>query len=459
VQLDKIRNAPQLDGAGSACAVALICAATFALARNHPNLDVAWLIDASGRWLRGAILYRDIVEVNPPLVFYETVGLSAGSPSPNAYAFGVCVAMALSGLWILRLRGPYAAVAATFAMAIAGIHNFGQRDTLALIFGLPMLMRRRVGAAEGVALALWAFLGFGLKPYLLCIPVADAIARAWLARSPKPLFSAPYIVLGLSCVAYAGAVAVLYPLYLSHMVPLGRFVYWLYGVPLSGRSIVLSALIAFVSAIAVIDRRAELVPLAAAALGALASFYLQGRYWSYHFAPALGVALVMTLIEARRSRPFASIAALLCASQLFSGSGSSPSAPIPPGVRTVAILSSQVSAAYPAVVERGIVNDTRYPALWVLPGAWSIANDPKRSAADRAKARSLLAEQRSTIRGDILRERPQLVMIDTTLANFDRMFRMVDFVGPLPGYADAGRSGSFVLLARRGADAPPRAGR
>ena len=38
-----------------------------------PNHDVAWYLVATDRFLDGARLYRDIIEVNPPLVFYLTV--------------------------------------------------------------------------------------------------------------------------------------------------------------------------------------------------------------------------------------------------------------------------------------------------------------------------------------------------------------------------------------------------
>ena len=36
------------------------------------NHDSAWYLDATSRWLNGAALYRDIIEVNPPLAFFLT---------------------------------------------------------------------------------------------------------------------------------------------------------------------------------------------------------------------------------------------------------------------------------------------------------------------------------------------------------------------------------------------------
>jgi hypothetical protein len=48
-------------------------ASLFYVMQTTLNHDVAWFLFAANRFLDGAELYRDIVEVNPPLVIYHSV--------------------------------------------------------------------------------------------------------------------------------------------------------------------------------------------------------------------------------------------------------------------------------------------------------------------------------------------------------------------------------------------------
>jgi len=412
--------------------------ATFAVLHSRQHVwDIAWLIEASRHWLSGAVIYRDIIEVNPPLIFYETVTLTGGILTDAAYIGGVCVAMALSSLWVLRLRGAYVALAAMTAMIVAGLQDFGQRDHLALIFGLPLILRHRVSKGEGALLGAWSFLGFGLKPYLMLIPLADAAARARVARSPRLLLQPPYLVLGALGCAYVVAVALFHPLYFTKMIPLARFVYWAFGIQPTVGFIALS----FATICLSIASWREELPLAAATVAAVLSFYIQGRYWTYHFVPALGFAMMLAFLGSPRKRGFAAVAIGLIGIQLGQGLPRVPPTRLPLGLHSVAILSTSVRATYPRVLDRGIVNTTRYPALWTLPGAWSIANDPKRSTEDRARAVALLRHERAVIRGDILAGRPQIIMADARDKKlyFDRPFDYMRFLGPIPGYRYAGR--------------------
>jgi hypothetical protein len=445
VKVEPVVIARQHDGA-AALAIIVASLGAFAFFAAHQTIwDIGWLIEASRRWLAGAVLYRDIIEVNPPLIFYETVALSGGMVTQPAYVGGVCVVIALSSLWVLRLRGPYIALCAVASMIFAGMQDFGQRDHLALIFGLPLLLRKRVPTKESAFLGCWAFFGFGLKPYLMLIPLADGALRALLARSPRELAAPCYVALAALSCTYVAAVAVVHPLYLSEMVPLGRFVYWAYDVDLAVNLVVLSFVLLLVAAIVILDRNREIYPLAAAMIAALASFYIQGRYWTYHFVPALGLGMVLAMIQVRRDWKFTLLVALLIADQFVSGVPPRMNTPIPPGAKSVAILSSVVGAAYPAVLDQHAFNATRYPALWVLPGAWAIANDPKRSPTDRARALGILAHERTTILGDIGRYRPEYVMADTHLKHFTRPFDYMRFLGPIPGYRFVGDDGRYHI--------------
>lgn len=411
--------------------IVAVCLATFAFFSGRPLIpDIAWLIEASRRWLSGAELYRDIIEVNPPLIFYETVALTGGQLTGTAYIAGVCIVMALSALWILRLRGGYTALASLAAMTLGGLTDFGQRDHLALIFVLPFLLGEQAPHRGRIALGLWAFLGVGLKPYLLPIPLAAIAARALLARSWRPLFSAETLALAAACCVYLAAVFLLHQAYFTDIIPLGRFVYFAYGARPKPELLLLTLILTGLAIYTLRSRR--LLPLAAAMLAALVSFHLQGRNWTYHFIPAVGLGLLLAL--SLRTRAGYALALILCAIQLWRGPHQ-PRQLAPIQTASYAVLSAHVYAAYPS----GGHNATRYPALWVLPGAWRRLHEGDRRAIP------VLARHRAIIRGDILTQRPQALYVDARRQKpyFRYPFDYMAFLGPLPGYRYAGRSGDY----------------
>jgi hypothetical protein len=187
--------------------------------------------------------------------------------------------------------------------------------------------------------------------------------------------------------------------------------------------------------------------LAAATLAALLSYYLQGRNWTYHFVPPVGLGILLALWLARAHASGKVLAALLIAVQLVRGPHEGrPSAPMEDP--SVAVLSAHVHAAYPAAFDQGVHNATRYPALWVLPGAWNILNDPSRPIAERRRALSILKREREVIRGDILLERPSVIYAHANSKKryYRARFDYLEFLGPLPGYRYVGktRSGRYV---------------
>ena len=432
--------------------IALICLAAYFFFAPRPLIpDVAWLLEASRRWLGGAVLYVDIVEVNPPLIFYEMVALTGGLLTPRTYVAGVCLLMAVSSIWIVRLRGGYLGLAAICAELAGGLTDFGQRDHLALIFVIPFLLLKEASKWERFAIGVWAFLGVGLKPYLLLIPLAAVAARTWSARSARPLVAIENVSLVTACAVYLLWVVFAHPAYLAEIVPLGQFVYWAYGVPLDTLFLGLSGALIVVASIAVITRNADQLPLAAALIGALASFYIQGKFWSYHLVPAIGLGILLAL--SLRDKAGVLLAVALVACQIYRGPHSKTRpAPIPEGVSSVAVLIQHVMGAYPGTLNCGIRHTTRYPAIWVIPGAWNIVNNPDRSLEDRKRAKAILDHEREIIRGDIIRGRPELILVDRRITKpyFQYPFSYEDFLGPFSGYSLVGKTAWYRIYSRVG---------
>lgn len=416
--------------------------------------DVAWLLDATGRWLRGAKLYTDIVEINPPLVFYETAALSFGTATGVGYVAGVCALMSLSALWCARAgwREAYAALA---AMLIGGFSDFGQRDHLALILVMPYLLvpqGQRRSWLTGVA----AFFGVGLKPHLLLIPLLASLATCLQERSWRPLFAGRNWALGVLCVAYIPFVALAHPAYFTEIVPLGRLVYEAYGaVMVSGYQLQIWVLAALATMLVTRPRWR----LAGALLGAFAAYLLQAKFWAYHIQPTVGLTLLLALLglgEARARRIGYVVAAIgIAAVVLANGPYRVRPRPLPSDAQSVAYLTAHVWAAYPQTFENGVRHASRYPALWPLPGAWNIVTDPAETPERRARAEAVLRQTRQNIVDDIVGGRPDYILVHDPRRQqyFNQRFDYWAFIHADPrlaGYVETERRGDWRLFRRSG---------
>jgi hypothetical protein len=59
--------------------------------------DTGFLLDAAGRVLDGAVIYRDVVEINPPLIVWLDRGRFAPRPGPKSRGLMTFVARAVAG--------------------------------------------------------------------------------------------------------------------------------------------------------------------------------------------------------------------------------------------------------------------------------------------------------------------------------------------------------------------------
>lgn len=396
---------------------------------NHDN---AWLMEATRRWVSGAELYRDIVEVNPPLIFLENVALSGGTLTKTGYLVGVAVIISTTSLWVSKARGWDQGLAVCLTLVFVGLRDFGQRDHLALIFLIPFLM---IG---GWCAAVWAFFGVGLKPHFILIPIAFAVAKSAQDRNLTSLWRIDNVVLGSLCLGWLSAVAFLWPRYFSDIVPLARQIYSAFGEPIGPFEFTLSAVCLLVTLLVAI-RHKPLVPFAFAGVGAVLCFLAQGRFWSYQLVPAMGLAALSLLMAALRDT------GLIRIGLGFAGVGMLAINPaigvrkypprIPSGISTVLFLSENVTSAYPVVFECSTRNASRFPTFWTIPGAW---NDEKHQ---------ILNSQVAAMNEDIRRERPQVIFEDLRMAKFRRPFSFREWAD-LRGYREQGRSGEFAIWLR-----------
>lgn len=314
----------------AAAAAALVATGLVPVLYWGGNLDAAWYLYVARRVLAGAHLYRDIIEINPPLI----VALSI-PPAWLARVLGVMdlvvydvataalavASVAFAGHLLKHLRGEgndsgrrallLLFLAALFPIAAA---DFGQREHLLLALVLPYLCLAAV-RSEGVsvpplaALAAGAMagVGLGLKPFYL--PLWPALeGYLVLGRHAGPSWRrVETIGIGGILALYALAVVVFAPGYLPLVGWLGPVYASLLRQPLVRMVSSADGILPLVAVLAIAATpgagawRALRGVILIAATTSLVAVLLQQKGWSYHYYPsrvesfvALGVVLLST---------------------------------------------------------------------------------------------------------------------------------------------------------------------
>jgi hypothetical protein len=426
--------------------------------------DVGWYLFATRKWLEGAELYHDLMEVNPPLAFYVTVPatlveMAGWLDEQRALFVYVAALIAVSLGWSLRyvLRMPLniretcvLALAIFAAMFLVPFADFGQREQLAMVFAMPYVIMSalpasaRVSLAERFTVGAFAVLGLALKPYFLAVPAMVAFARIASARSlskaPRILFAPEHLAIALGCLAYLALIWLRHPAYLETVLPLASRFYISVGhqfaVPMKIAGGVLFFAFPLVLAMWVRpagDRDGALAVVSAAAVGFLISYLVQGKAWHYQIVPVVSCAIVAAAVYAgdllRPGRPALPAAVLAFAMVvgiadplIRSGGVHSDTERLLATYRDrlegrrIAGWSSVVQTGFPLVNLTDADWTVRYPHLWSFYGAMRFSaqtEDPQL----RHDARNVMADARRQIVDDLVVAKPDIVLVETYLGD------------------------------------------
>lgn len=219
------------------------------------NTDVSWLLVVSERMLDGQHLYRDIIEINPPMAafaYLPGVALARFLGVDPRHVMDaqllLLAAVSLVSMWrILLLSSALAqinwralAVWAAAVLTILPMHVFGQREHIATLTFLPALAvyalrcnRDRVPlwavliAGGGVGITL-IFKPFFVMPAALCIVWSAVRSRSW-----RVLFSPENIIAGFLVALASLGTYIFFPEYFSVTYPLVRDTYLSWSMPFS----------------------------------------------------------------------------------------------------------------------------------------------------------------------------------------------------------------------------------
>ena len=395
--------------------------------------DMAFLLYAAGRLLDGATLYRDVVEINPPLIIWLNVPLEGLARAIHISDFGIyrlAVAAGVGALFALCYHlvrwyvlpdrpayGRYLLLLLCFALFPLAGGDFGQREHLVMALLLPNILlvaARRRGALlraepprrpDMILIGLLTGAALALKPHF---------ALAWLAliafepaRGRWRLTTDvvwTFIFLG----GYAIAVLLLTPAYLPMAVALGpTYIRYLQEPLLSLAVLAPGAPVVFLSLLAagVLRRYSRDRVLWALLATEVVACYLagmaQGKGLPYHFYPAFALGFVLLGLVAAETpaaaerlseRLYGRVAHVLAATmvvlavgtRLVDIIGGSPAdrreeAELDAIVglvrahahgRPVGVLSYHIGGAFPLVNYAGLRLASRFPHLWLLPASY-----------------------------------------------------------------------------------------
>ncbi len=430
------------------------------LTGGHISHDVAWYLLAARTWLDGAVLYRDIIDVNPPMTVYLATPAAAlakglGASPHTVFYFYLCAVLGGSLAWSDRVlarcglsRGgaDFLLVFLFLATGVLPIYEFGQREHFLMILSLPYLLhvlfgppsgraRQALPGAERLLIGMVAGIGFAAKPHFLAVPALVILAQCFGDRSLRPAISGSSIGIGAIMAAYGAAILFLHPDYLNTIVPLAVATYGSFGSSLAP-ILQPAGLFALAAGIAVsflarqgAGKLGQPVYFAVLiACGFAVGFLVQGKGWIYHAMPFAMWLGVLIIVRARpdwneavpatgRCAAAAVIAGLLWVPLFhFSPQATLKArsdalvAALGPDAdgRRIVSWSTSLNAHFPAVTRINGKWSSRFQCLWALPGALALSASSDRMEAEGG--RRMLSTIRTLSVDDFLANRPEIVL-------------------------------------------------
>jgi hypothetical protein len=421
------------------------------------NTDVSWLLVIGERMLDGQRLYRDIIEVNPPMApFAYLPGVALArilGVDPrhviDAQLLLLAAASLLAVSRILRLSPAMApmrsgafAVWAAAVLTILPMHVFAQREHIALLTFLPALAVYAL-RSNREPVPPWTILiaGFGagitlaFKPYFIFPAVSCILFAAIRSRSWRALFAPENVIAGVVVTIVSLGTYIFYSEYFTITYPLVRDIYLSWSMPAKVIFLNDATLIFAIAMVSVLLARQKtkadpaLLVAVLASVGFAISFFLQRRGWAYHSYPMVALALlamgyVLTGaggVEAR-SRRFVTASGLLMAATfafgmlwfnvtIYLGPIREAVAGIKPNPR-ILMLSGEAALGHPLVRDVGGVWVSREQSLWLRTLVRLTREKTSVDAATDARLNDRVALERQWLIEDFKKLPPDIVLVD-----------------------------------------------
>jgi hypothetical protein len=488
----------------SGAAVLAVVAAALALRlKLRTSVDVAWLLTVGEKVLDGQGLYVNILETNPPasvLIYWPAILLARAiglSPEPVLDILVVLGAgsslwlagRALAGAGVLRgiAGGPLLAGSAAILL-ILPLHNFAQREHIAVICLLPALavmVARAEKSAPLPWLAALAGVGTGIavaiKPHFLLAVAMPEIYLIVRSRSRRSVLRIENLAAAAVVLTYALVVLAFFPAFLTEMLPIVRDVYLPirhYGagiLTVGPLPIWIATGVGLALCVRARDWGPRIVVPFLASTGFLAAFLVQGKGWSYHGYPAVALAFLAAGVaiahkigtpEARQGgfapRTVQIVFCIVLAASAYRAAiwfrDARDLSVLASAVSRLArqprliVISADLSIGHPLVREIGGQWVARVCSQWITAGI-ILQRDEDLDEATRLRLEAHGARDRDILAEDIRSGRPDIILIhedwldwtkwalsDPGLADALSSYRRVDTVNDVAIWARSEKS-------------------
>jgi hypothetical protein len=456
------------------------------------NYDIAWLVIAAERLLRGGSMLTDAFETNPPLsllVMAPPVLLSWLTKIPlyyctTLYSTLVVAASALACHALLRRldflapRDVDVLIAAyLLGMIVFPTIDYGERDHLVLAGMFPFVLWQicfTLGRPVPKKLS-WAVLALGtllilVKPHHGLLPTLMLIHRAVVQKRLFGIMRDPdFAALAYGVLLYISLIGIFFTDYTLQILPDVLSLYLPLREPgMIGQTLFYAGMIAvfaFVYMFMPAERRQHRFTLFlfAAALVALVPYYVQGKNYWYHLVPALALyytALAMmaqsllTPLMARAptalraAQPFIIVAALIAGAYAFMPLNTQfpthaqlRALPLTqriaqcPAPCSFFMFNNNIGIIHPTAIYADREHASRFPGLWFLP---NLVNYKVNNADEGIVLGKLNQRYSEMLAADLARYKPKLLFIGRFVLNKDtgHPFRLGGHFG---GYAEFSR--------------------
>jgi len=454
--------------------------------------DVVWQLWIARQLLGGTELYRQILEINPPLWFWTALPVQWISerlaiPADHTMTGAVFVLIGAALVLLAALSAHERAITralilagALLALIVVPLPDFAQREHLSLIGALPyaaLIARRAEGRhtpwAVALAVGLLAAPGFALKHYFVLVPVflelwlAVTLRRRWTVARPE------IGVLAAGALIYAAALIALCPEYFTTMVPLVAVAYDGYEVQFIRQISPVWCIVWALCSVVLWRQRNRMTPLTVAAILAAAAFccsyFAQQKGWRYHALPVTG-ALVFALVPLLARQRWAHaqwvvgfsvffVISLTLLPSIVTGPYRNPReqavnellSAARPGDAAV-MLTANPSNVWPMIEQKGLKWPSRHFTFWMIHAI---------SAAQRSA--DVLPENLLRVARDVQRQTaedlacnpPELILVDDLSTSKSPGFDLVaffsqdaDFAALFAHYSEIGAAGTYTSYRR-----------
>jgi len=428
--------------------VALVSLGSLAVAvALEPTTDIAWRYFIAGGILEGKTLYRDLVDLNPPLWFWaaipsvwvgEALGIGAHTAAMTVAHLSSLVALGMfaKGIDGILSKSERSVALVGFLIAIlwVAVADVGQREQSALIASvlwLVLALRRDaqlpVSLGLAVSIACYSAYGFALKHYFVLIPLAVEVALVLrLGKKWRPL-RPENLVLAALALGYALLVLFFAPDFLTQIVPMAALSYdafnaWT-GKPTWHAILMILGPAQFLLAPLVLagrlkDKRPVILGLFGLCFLFLMIIAGQMKGFFYHYIALKGVCVLILTLWVARDEPMPKLDSLLVRLGLFGFFFSMVVSPLQTVIKTgstpvsenlrhliqseppsnrIMILSTVPQNSFYVLVREGRSFGARHYSMWMVPGLMVQGQNPKTAKA----AKEQLARVRREYSEDI----------------------------------------------------------